>query len=185
MGGKMSRNKGAAGEREEWRPAVGYEGRYEVSNLGRVKSLPKYNRYHSIIMRQQISKIHGRVSVNLCKTAAEHYRVSVHRLVAQAFVLNPAGLPEINHIDENPLNNCAENLEWCDRKYNMNYGNTPLKFNEKNKKPVEAMGERGELIVFNSIYCARKLGFDSSGVIRAIRAKKKYKGYFWRYCNAA
>ena len=165
---------------EEWRPVKGYEGLYEISNFGRVNSLPKYNRKKSIIMKQTKNPRDGRLSVILCKDPHTRERITVHRLVAKAFLENPNGYSEINHKDEDPSNNNVKNLEWCTRKYNMNYGTLPARINGKNKKPVcGRMGEK--IITFGSVREAKKVGFDSSGIIRSIRSGKKYKGFQWRY----
>lgn len=105
----------------EWKPVVGYEGLYIVSSIGHVKSLFRYKR----ILKYNINK-RGYASVELFKNG-ESKRLLVHRLVAQAFIPNPDNLPQINHLDENPLNNAVSNLEWCTAKYNDNYGNRNAK----------------------------------------------------------
>ena len=167
---------------EEWRDVVGYEGLYQVSNLGRVKSLPKYNRKDSYIMKPTIRKRDGRVSVILCKNPSHRKRITVHRLVAIAFVDNPHGYTEVNHKDENPQNNRADNLEWCTRKYNMNYGTTPKRLNLKNMKPVGYVdGE--DIVKFPSVRSAKAFGFDGSGILMSIKTGKKYKGKEWFYAN--
>lgn len=117
---------------EIWKDIVGYEGFYQVSNLGRVKSLDRYieitNKRGTLYRRP----IKGRllslnnadgdyISVALTKDSIGIF-YSVHRLVAQAFIPNPDNLPQVNHKDENPSNNYADNLEWCTAKYNSNYG---------------------------------------------------------------
>lgn len=166
---------------ELWRPVVGYENRYEVSNLGRIKSLPKYNRETTIFLHPTINKRTGRVSVMLAKAPGIYKRVSLHRIVAMAFVDNPEGHNEINHIDENPQNNRADNLEWCTRKYNMNYGTTPIRLNEKRKIPVVAENAKGDIITFNSVRAADRMGFSSRGIYYSMNDNKEYKGYKWRY----
>lgn len=108
-------------DKEIWRDVVGYEGLYKVSNFGRIKSLPrngtvKYER----LLRQKVSN-KGYCTVALSKHNKTKYKM-VHRLVAEAFLDNPKGLPLINHKDENKLNNYVGNLEWCDAQYNMTYG---------------------------------------------------------------
>lgn len=168
--------------KENWLDVVGYEGLYQVSNFGSVKSLPKYNSKTEKILRQTINPRDGRVSVMLSKSPTDHKRVSVHRLVALAFLENPNNYPEINHKDENPQNNRVENLEWCTRKYNMNYGTTPKRLNLKNMKPVEYC-EKDHVVRFASIRSAKKYGFDGSGILRSIKQGKEYKGKRWRYAD--
>lgn len=110
-------------EQEEWRPVVGYEKDYEVSNKGRVRSIkPATVRKTrgpdgmlSVIKRKT-----GYCVVTLCKDGKARMWF-VHRLVAFAFLPNPEELPMVNHKDVNPSNNCVENLEWCDALYNNNY----------------------------------------------------------------
>lgn len=102
---------------EVFRPVEGYEGLYEVSNLGRVKSL-KWGKER--ILKPGMDGC-GYLKANLYKEGKiKHFMV--HRLVAQAFIPNPEGLPQINHKDEDKTNNRVDNLEWCTAKYNSNYG---------------------------------------------------------------
>lgn len=123
---------GFSTELEVWKPVKGYEGYYEVSNLGRVRSLDRYidhiNRWGTVQRRLQKGQImspsvtHDNYqSVALSKNNTSR-DMSVHRLVATAFIPNPDNLPQVNHKDENPSNNCADNLEWCTAIYNNNYG---------------------------------------------------------------
>ena len=104
---------------EEWRDIIEYEGLYQISNKGRVKSLGNNkNRKEKIL---SLKPINGYIRVFLYKNGKPK-PYSVHRLVAIAFIPNPNNYPEVNHIDEDKTNNIVENLEWCDKKYNMNYG---------------------------------------------------------------
>ena len=105
---------------EIWKDIEGYEGLYMVSSLGRVKSL--VGRYKNVTILKERYKKNGYGSITLYKNKKPHTYL-VHRLVAQAFIPNPNNLPQVNHKDENKQNNCVENLEWCDAKYNINYGN--------------------------------------------------------------
>lgn len=112
-------------EQEIWKDVQGYEGLYQVSSLGRIRSLPRgkqwpYRKTHNNIRKPKLTK-RGYYSINLCKRNKTKWHL-VHRLVALAFIPNPDNLPHINHKDENPANNSAENLEWCTPKYNANYG---------------------------------------------------------------
>ena len=109
---------------EIWRPIVGYEGLYEVSSYGRVRSLDKYdsrNRFRKGRILTLYTEIGGYLRAHLSSNGkAKHH--SVHRLVAESFIPNPDNLPEINHRDEDKTNNRVDNLEFCDRKYNINFG---------------------------------------------------------------
>lgn len=109
-------------EKEIWKPVKGYEGVYEVSNLGRVRRLWPISGHYRMLrpfLRWKFPRDY--VAVNLSK--GNNVRtLSVHRLVAEAFIPNPMGLPQVNHKDENKTNNCVDNLEWCDCIYNVNYG---------------------------------------------------------------
>ena len=105
---------------EEWRDIKGYEGKYQVSNLGRVKSL-NYNHTKKEKILSDYPNTYGYLYVNLYKNG-KGKPFYIHKLVAQAFIDNPNNYREINHKDENKQNNRVENLEWCNRKYNCNYG---------------------------------------------------------------
>ena len=113
---------------EEWKSISGYEGLYEVSSYGRVKRLKiSYIRKNGIMVHKPelILKPNyfsgGYFRVGMYKNKTFKYYL-IHRLVAQAFLPNPDNLPEVNHKDEDKSNNRVDNLEWCDHKYNMNYG---------------------------------------------------------------
>ena len=112
---------------EIWKDIEGYEGCYQVSNLGRVKSLDrnvKGNKSNYIRTGKILSpKTHrnGYLVVGLC-TDRKIKMYYIHRLVAQAFLPNLDRLPQVNHKDENKTNNNVENLEWCSAEYNTNYG---------------------------------------------------------------
>ena len=109
---------------EIWKDILGYEGLYQVSSFGRVRSLDKYdsmNRFYEGRILKLFADRLGYLSVVLYSNSKrKHYLV--HRLVAEAFIHNPDNLPQVNHKDENPSNDNVENLEWCDGKYNVNYG---------------------------------------------------------------
>ena len=109
---------------EIWRPIEGYEGLYEVSNTGIVRSLDRYDS-NNHFLKGRILKLcadkDGYLNVGLCLGNKEK-KYKVHRLVAQAFIPNPDNLPQVNHKDEVKTNNRVENLEMCNAKYNSNYG---------------------------------------------------------------
>lgn len=132
-------------ENEVWKDIIGYEGVYQVSNLGNVKSLER-KRFNgrvlvnkkSQIMKQYILK-NGYCSTRLYKDGKSKNHL-IHRLVAIAFIPNPQNLPQVNHKDENKGNNCVDNLEWCDRVYNNNYGTAQQRHSEsKRKNPPKAI----------------------------------------------
>lgn len=123
---------------EKWKPVVGFENLYEVSDQGNVRSLDKFvnsgikNNTH-VKRKGKLLKIYNKVgylNVTLTDNNKRFYR-KVHRLVADAFIPNPNNFPQINHKDENPLNNCVDNLEWCTAKYNCNYGKRNSKIYNK------------------------------------------------------
>ena len=125
---------------EIWRPIEGYEGLYEVSNTGQVRSLNRYVKGKGKSYRLQKGKMlspiknkDGYLQVNLCCNG-KNKMFLVHRLSAQAFLPNPDNLPEINHKDEDKTNNIVDNLEWCDRSYNNNYGTRKDKVRESKLK---------------------------------------------------
>ena len=113
---------------EKWVPIKGYEGYYEVSSEGNVRSVDRviryknghYQKFKSRTLKPKIT-MQGYEQVDLSKNNKVK-QVKVHRLVAENFVSNPYGKPQINHIDGIKLNNNVRNLEWCTAEYNMNYG---------------------------------------------------------------
>ena len=106
---------------EEWRDIEGYEGLYQVSNLGRVKSLNCRGHKGCIGILTPRFDGKGYEMVALYKEGKAR-NTKVHRLVAQAFIPNPNNYPQVNHKDEDKTNNCVDNLEWCDTQYNNTYG---------------------------------------------------------------
>lgn len=100
--------------KEIWKDIQGFEGEYMVSNFGNVMSL--VGRKPRILRPRRNKRGYLRVSLHA------HSDYLIHRLVAQAFIPNPDNLPFINHKDECPSNNCADNLEWCTHHYNITYG---------------------------------------------------------------
>lgn len=118
---------------EIWRDVVGYEGLYQVSNKGRVRSLDrifemrhKSNKMIKVFKKGVILKMH-KCNSGYLKVTLFGKNYMVHRLVANAFIPNPDNLPCVNHKDENKTNNCVDNLEWCTHQYNVIYNDRHIK----------------------------------------------------------
>lgn len=172
--------------KEEWRDIKGYEGLYQVSNLGRVKSLPRkvcfgvgYRIVDEKILKQYIQN-NGYVWVGLHKNNKQK-RMLVHRLVAIAFIPNPDNLPEVNHKSEIKTQNNVENLEWCSRQYNESFGTKKQREILKKSIPVAAYKDGIEIMRFSSSMEAQRNGFNQQCVRYCCRGiYKTYRGYEWR-----
>lgn len=181
---------------EQWREIKGYEGRYEVSDCGNVRSLvfysPKRNEYmkrkYPRLLRQNTTHDgYKRVSLSdKCKMKS----FTVHRLVAFAFLPNPNNYPAVNHKDENTANNHVENLEWCSNKYNSNYGTLPQRISTRLyehhhlAKPVVQMSLNGEVIATfpSTREAARTVGVRCENITRCCKGKyHQAAGYKWKY----
>lgn len=166
---------------EIWKDIEGYEDLYQVSNMGRVRSLRR-----NIILRQGIRNGYERVVLSTNNIPKKY---SVHRLVAHAFIPNPDNLPQVNHKDENRTNNCADNLEWCTQEYNINYGTGNKKrglsnTNGKCSKHVLQYTKDGCFIKEwkSTMDIERNLGFDNANISKCCRGKQAYGySYIWKY----
>ena len=167
-------------KKEIWKDILGYEGLYQVSNFGRVKSLERLIKYteNKIVLRKcRIIKTHtnkcGYVYVVLHKDGNKKNYL-VHRLVAEVFISNPDNLPQVNHKDENKLNNSVENLEWCDAKYNVNYGTCIERRSKKRGRSVDVFKNDIFIETITSAnLCAKKYKTTQSIIYRCCN-----KGYF-------
>ena len=182
-------------ENEIWKDIVGYEGQYQVSDIGNVRSVARKDsigrKCGGVTLRPSHDK-YGYLRVTLCKNSKLNTKL-VHRLVAQAFVPNPNGYSEINHRDENKVNNKLSNLEWCDAKHNVNYGTRNTRVSQKLSKKVRAVNvETGEIVTFSSVKEAEKKGYYN--ISQACRGAYKsgktgkligdghtYRGHRWSY----
>lgn len=183
----MEKSKGCE---EVWKDIPGYEGLYQVSNLGRVKSAP--NRYQSKSMRNNggIMKLkysQGYYIVTLySQISHSHKSFMVHRLVAMAFVTNDSPQKKffVNHKDENGTNNRFDNLEWCTHKYNINYGTRNQRTATKQSRKVAKYSLDGELLkIYNSFHEASVDANIGWGHISQVCQGKRHKagGFIWKY----
>lgn len=182
---------------EIWKNIDGYEGLYQVSNCGRVRSFDRWvigKSNSKRLMKGRIMKLikdsKGYLHVQLCKNGKINCYL-VHRLVAQAFLDNPNNLPIINHRDECKTNNVVENLEWCTASYNMNYNDGQKrrgvkKINGKLAKKVNQYSLEGQFIKeWESAHeVQRQLGYSRGNISTCCLDKRKTAyGYIWRYAD--
>lgn len=173
---------------EEWRDVVGYEGLYQVSNMGRVKSLERKGARTIRMLRQNHTK-NGYLTVTLQKNR-ERKNFRVHKLVAACFLPIENGKNEINHIDENKDNNRFNNLMRCDRSFNVNYGSRTLlaSYKLRNRKDqskvVLQLNSQGDVVKkFRSVADASRFYKCYPSNIQRVCAGKrnKYKEMFFKY----
>ena len=165
---------------EEWRDIEGYGGRYQVSNKGNVRSLQR-GWYLDLKPRNQ----RGYLFVVLYD-GEMHKRRPIHRIVAETFIPNPNDYPIINHKDENPANNCVENLEWCTYKYNSNYGtrNEKVAKNNPRKRAVVLLTSTGEYEreFESTASAARHVGSSAGNVVAVCKhQREKCRGRVFLY----
>lgn len=172
---------------EIWKDVPEFEGMYKVSNLGRIKSLRK----------SQKSGLKDEYFLKPCLSNNGYYQVTlygnrtrkkfqVHRLVASCFIPNPENLPQINHKDENPSNNCADNLEWCTAAYNNNYGTASLRGMITKSKMVDQFLPTGQFI---ARYICSSIAEKFTGVPKELIREccrgetESAHGFIWHYAE--
>lgn len=180
---------------EEWRDIKGFEGRYQVSNKGRVRSLPRYVNNHTgqLLVKGRILKqrpdFKGYMRIDLKDNSGNKKYMGVHRIVAETFIDNPLNKPQVNHIDGIKNNNFVENLEWVTNGENQIHA-FKMGLNKvsgkagKPKKRVAKLSEDGRVIeIFESIAEAgRSVNARSSNIGECCRGHKKTAyGYRWKY----
>lgn len=179
---------------EIWKDIPDYEGIYQVSNLGRVKSLERNVNIKSsskklFPVKEKIlsqSKNTPYCFVTLQKDK-KGFRCSVHRLVAKTFIPNPQNLPFINHKDENKRNNNVENLEWCTQKYNANYGTSRERLSRQASIPIAKFSLSGDFIEkYQSALEAENLtGIRRTNICKCCKGERHSAGgYLWSYLNS-
>lgn len=191
---------------EIWKDVVGYEGLYEVSNFGRVRS--RVNNHEVLRTEPKMLKLvknnNGYIRISLCKEGKKVSK-AVHRMVAEAFLENPSNLPQVNHKDEDRTNNFIffdengtvvpekSNLEWCDAKHNINWGtrtekNAMARLNHpKMSKKVYQFDLEGNLVkTWPSTYeVERQTGWAEQNISACCLGKyKTAHGFVWRYSES-
>ena len=172
--------------KEQWKDIPDYKGLYQISNLGRVKSFRQSSKYgcqKEYILKPAIAN-NGYAQVTLYDNTKKR-KFLVHRLVATAFIPNPSNFPQINHKDENRLNNSIENLEWCTAEYNNAYGTARIRATDTLSKPIEQVDIYGRVVaVYRSARIASELLNYSLPAIRtAIKKHSQTQGFYWRYSD--
>lgn len=162
--------------REIWKDISGYEGIYQISNLGNVCS--------NSGLRKQRTAGKGYKSITLHKNGSRNY-FFIHRLVAEHFISNPNHYEQVNHIDGNKENNCVNNLEWCNNSQNMKHAyNNGL---HSKPKTVLQFDKKGNFIkkwnTISEIYIS--FGIKENGYISAVckHKRKSAYGFVWKYAE--
>lgn len=177
---------------EEWRDVEGYEGKYQISNLGNVKSLNYMRTGKEHLLKLRLDK-DGYQTICLYYNGKKKIK-KVHRLVAEAFIDNPKSLPQVNHKDEDKTNNIISNLEWCDTTYNNNYGTRPKRMQEINKmsllksntkcksKPVKCL--QNNKIYISQTQAGKSLNIRDGNIYKVINGTYRHTGgYTFEYAT--
>ena len=181
-------------EQVVWKDVIGYEGHYQVSNMGQVRSLDMYltcrngtKRLHKGRIKPLYKNNRGYITVGLCKECKTH-RTLVHRLVAEAFVDNTENKPQVNHIDGDISNNRADNLEWATDNENKAHSSIENGGTQRPKKPV--IVRKIEMNSSSSRYFSglreaeRALGLNHKSALNVLKGKQKQtKGYVLCYAE--
>lgn len=179
---------------EVWKAIEGYDGRYEISNLGRLRSYAQDRVNGKIKYGNRDKK--GYLSVYLYKPGNNGRKGTwrkMHRLVAEAFIPNPLNLPQVNHKDEDKSNNRADNLEWCDNLYNIRYGTKIERTQRANmncpttSRRVYSVDSEGKVELFASVGEAeRKTGNAHGNIVRALKGRRPTcGGRKWYYADTS
>lgn len=172
---------------EIWKDVKGYEGLYQVSNLGRVKSFregTKFGKQKEYILKPWLINS-GYHVVMLYKEDRSKRKYQLHRLVAETFIENSENLPCINHKDENKINNNASNLEWCTYSYNNNYGTARERAIKTRMKYIRQQNLDGKtLALYCSIDIACELLKCDKDTMEEWCRIGYGGGYLWRYSSA-
>lgn len=176
---------------EVWKDVDGFDGKYQVSNTGKVKSFRFSTRYSKKsepfehLLKPSLTR-EGYLHVTLYNGPGDRKKYTVHQLVAMAFIPNPQKYPTVNHKDENKLNNNVDNLEWCTYAYNNAYGTARIRSMITKGRPVKQLTLEGiQIAEYCSIGIAAQLLNISKSGIKVCCAGKihSFKGYVWRYAE--
>lgn len=169
---------------EVWKDIEGYEGKYQISNLGNVKSLNYRGQGYAKNLVPKVNN-YGRLWVELMKDGVKR-QFLIHRLVGMAFIPNPDNLPQINHMDENPRNNRMDNLEWCTGEYNRGQyiKNHPGGRKKINVLPVNQIDSDGNIVKRwnDSRTITNETGMSQWSITQCCDGKRKTAyGFRWQY----
>ena len=170
-----------------WKKIKGFEN-YIINSKGEIIREEQIKYAKKPIILKHTKKKSGYMVVALRDKNRKKHQLYVHRLVAQAFIPNPNNLPQVNHKDEDKENNCVSNLEWCDNKYNSNYGTRNEKLKKVNplKKSVIKCNLKGDALnIYESIAEAvRDNNINRPNIVECLNNKLKRKtagGFIWKY----
>ena len=169
---------------ETWKDVTDYEGLYQVSDLGHVRSL----KCGKVRLLKPGTDGRGYFQIKFSRDGKTK-EFPIHRLVAEAFIPNPSNFPVINHKDENPANNAVNNLEWCTAKYNTNYGTCQVRRSAKIvngplAKAVLQYDKSGNFVSEwpSAIEAQRQMGFAQTHISDCCLGKRRSAyGYIWRF----
>lgn len=155
--------------------------KYEVSDDGQVRTVSTGH------IKSQKTDRYGYAVVCLSESRTVRKYRTVHRLVAEAFIPNPNNYPQVNHKDENKLNNCADNLEWCDAYYNSHYGTGRERSDKGRCKPILAMKDGKIVKAYSSTKeAAADLGKNKATIRGALKGRQHTAaGYEWKYADGS
>ena len=175
--------------KELWRDIKGYKGYYQVSNLGRIKSLERKCKTSKgeRTVPEKIKKLgndKNKYKIITLYKQGTNKTFKVHRLVAEAFIPNVNNLSQVNHKDENKWNNLADNLEWCDLGYNVNYGSRNERIRKVQQKAIIQKTLDGEFVKLwvGMNHMCRETGYEQSLISKVCNGKRlSGYGYKWEF----